>query len=87
MSRKRRLHLNWFDPGMSDSEKTEREQTVLASEHVLRILQSILKKDLATLDKKVDYTSPAWQYEIALDNGQKKKINDLLTLLTPVIGE
>lgn len=87
MVRKRKLHTAWFENGMTDSEKTEREQLILMSEPALKVLASLLQKELTSLEKKVDYDSPAWQYEIALDNGKKKKLHDLITLLTPVIGE
>jgi hypothetical protein len=70
---------------MSDSEKSAREQMVLGSVSVLDILSKILRKERAALERKYDYNSAAWQYELAMDNGQKKKIDDLLNLIDPVI--
>lgn len=87
MARKRRLHPQWFEKGMTETEMAEREATILSSGPTLQILADILRKEKQALDRKYDYDSPAWQYQVALDNGQKKKLDDLLTLLTPIIGE
>lgn len=87
MARKRKLHNQWFDQGMSESEIAARENLVLNSGQVLSVLADILRKELKALDRKYAYDSPAWQYDLAMDNGQKKKLHDLLTLLTPVIGD
>jgi hypothetical protein len=87
MVRKRRLTSQWFDGCVTEKELSDREALVLNSQQVLGVLADIVRKELKALDRKYSYDSPAWQYDLAMDNGQKKKLHDLLTLLTPVIGE
>lgn len=82
----KRLHTKWFE-GLSDEEKVSTEQMVRAARPTLELLAKIIRKDLANLEKKTDYDSPAWQYKLAHDNGAKEKLNDVLNLLTPIIGD
>jgi hypothetical protein len=85
--RQRKLHTKWFTQGMSAQEKADIEQTVRSAEPTLQLLAKILRRELSSLERKYDYTSPAWQYELALDQGQKKKLVELIELLTPIIGD
>jgi hypothetical protein len=69
----------------TDEEKAKLVQQVSAAKPTLDLLAKLVTKRYEKLDKKYDFDSPAWQFELAKEMGQKEELNDLLRLLTPII--
>jgi hypothetical protein len=80
------LAIQWTKNTKSDHAKKELEKAIRASSVALTRLQEILKEELASIEaeelKSTSYDKASWPFYQAHLNGEKKRIKDLLLLLS-----
>ena len=84
------LKHSWFRGLDNEEQKAEMQTVVIAGSRALIRLRTIIKEDIASLEKKrvkaSEYDSPNWGFKQAHTNGQLEELQRILSIL-PEIDE
>lgn len=79
------MHTKWFYDCRTPEERSERIKMVRAHPEIVKVINNMLKRDLADVERKqtspADYTSPAWAYQQADHNGVKRVLQEFIQIL------
>lgn len=82
----REYSTDWFADLESTDDKELRKKLISSAAPVLEILGNILKKRLASIDRRTKYEDH-WEFNIPKDLGRREELELAIKLVTPVNKE